>query len=234
MNQGLKVSKWPGSVVVSYAAVLMIAVQINPLDCFEYHKKDLEQWVIKGLVIFLTSINCPLRIQEQETTFCFYFPCQPRVRSNSCSALNLSGVVSWHLWCALAAEDETAPVSLSLPLGRRGFVQAAAGEQSCWSLSQRPAMVVMFLWISPAQQITLSFFRLKTAQEGAKCIAATAVVFLWVASCWNPIPFISLQATSSNKYLPYVPPSARVSFSKRRVKLLLNPFTVDERGSHQR
>ena len=43
MNQGLKVSKQPGNAVVFHAAVLMVAVQINLLDRFEYHKKDLEQ-----------------------------------------------------------------------------------------------------------------------------------------------------------------------------------------------
>lgn len=43
INQGLKVSKQLGDAVVSHAAVLMVAVRINPLDCFEYHKKDLEQ-----------------------------------------------------------------------------------------------------------------------------------------------------------------------------------------------
>lgn len=93
MNQGLKASKQPRNAVVSHAAVLMVAVWVNPLDHFEYHKKDLEQRIIKGLVIFPARINCPPRIPDQETTFCFHFSCQLRVRSNSCSALNLCRVL---------------------------------------------------------------------------------------------------------------------------------------------
>jgi len=78
-----------GNMVVSHAAVLMAAVWISTLDCFEYHKKDLKQQVIKRLIVFPTNINFPPRIPDQETTFCFHFSCQRHERSNSFFTLNL-------------------------------------------------------------------------------------------------------------------------------------------------
>lgn len=37
---------------MSHAAVLMVAVLINPLDRFEYHKKDLDSESSKGSLYF--------------------------------------------------------------------------------------------------------------------------------------------------------------------------------------
>lgn len=76
---------WEGS-RVSHSS-FMVAVRINPLDCFECHQKDLEQRVIKGLVIFPTRVHCLLRIPDQETTFCSHFSCELRASCHSCLAL---------------------------------------------------------------------------------------------------------------------------------------------------
>ena len=91
----------------------------------------------------------------------------------------MPGIVSWLLRCAPDAEDEAVPVYLSLSL----WQPSPAGEPSGQSQPDRPAMAAMLLRLSPAQQMTLSFFRLKTAQDGVKYIVAAAAAGIFM-SCF--------------------------------------------------
>lgn len=73
----------------------MAAVWINPLDCFESLKKDLEEWVIKGLPVFPTRTVVLRVFRIKKTCFAstFHFS---RVQDQTHTLL-------WHCWVLLTS-----------------------------------------------------------------------------------------------------------------------------------